>query len=309
MNVQPLIQLGQQLSGLAWVQGPGGNLSVKNSQTLAVKASGTRLGDLHAPDALARVPMQQAQAALAGDPAARVALFQHTPRPSLETWLHALPGRYIVHTHPLGVLLLACTRLPAPAGVADVPAALPGRELALALLAAGDVDAWLLRNHGLVVRAGSARQALQRTRALDRACRAALGVTQHAAPRLPAIAAQAIPGGVIAPLPPQPPGRPSYLFPDAAVLGAQTSVAQLTIAAATAKLALDPRPGVLATPAGERWAVARHAAQLRDVVEVVTAHDWLLDQLGAQAVALPPAMTAAILAMPAERFRQLGSAG
>ena len=123
------------------------------------------------------------------------------------------------------------------------------------------------------------------------------------------IDAHAIPGGVIAPLPPQHPERPRYLFPDAAVLGAQTSVARLTIAAAAAKLALDPRPGVLATPTGERWAVARHAAQLRDVVEVVTAHDWLLEQLGAQAVALPLAMTAAILAMPAERFRQLGNAG
>ena len=305
MNVRPLIRVGHALAGLAWVQGPGGNLSVKDGQTLAIKASGTRLADVHAPGALAFVPVAQARAALAGDAQASTALFQHQPRPSLETWLHALPGRYIVHTHPLGVLLLACSRLAAPPDVADIAAALPGRELAMAMLAAGDVDAWLLRNHGLVVRAPAAAQALRRTRAIDAACRKMFGVRPSDLPRLPVFRPRPVSGGLVAALPPQTPAPPHYLFPDAAVLTAQTVVTALSDRAAADKLALDPRPGVLVTPTGERWAIARNPVQLQDVLEVATAHDWLLLRLGAQAVALPDAMTTAILEMPAERFRQL----
>ncbi len=304
MNLQPLIALGQQLSGLAWVQGPGGNLSVKNAQMLVVKASGTRLGDLHAPNALALVPMALAQTALAGDERAEKALFNITPRPSLETWLHALPGRYVVHTHPLGVLLWACSARKALPDVADIGAALPGRDLALALLAHSAADAWLLRNHGLVVRASSARQALQMTRQIDAVCRRAFGVRAGDLPVLPPVVAQPVPGGFIADISPQHASEARYLFPDAAVLAAQTSVAELTLEAAGAKLVADARPGVLVTPLGSRWAVARTETQLRDVVEVVTAHDWLLARLGNGAVPLPDSMTAAILAMPAERFRQ-----
>lgn len=308
MNVRPLIQLGEALSGLAWVQGPGGNLSVKDATTLVVKASGTRLGEMAAAGALARVPMGQANAALTGDPEAMTAIFQHTPRPSLETWLHALPGRYIAHTHPLGVLLVACSRSAPPPGMADVPAALPGRDLALALQGAGAVDAWLLRNHGLVVRASSARAALQQTRRLDAACRARFAVQPRDLPRLPVLAPRDVKGGVVMAIHGLAEATARYLFPDAAVLAAQTAVAELSEATAAAKLADDPRPGLLVAPDGQRWAVARHVGQLRDVLEVVTAHDWLLQRLGDDAVALPAAMTAAILDMPAERFRQLGVA-
>jgi hypothetical protein len=248
--------------------------------------------------------METATAALRGDARASEALFARTPRPSLETWLHALPGRYVAHTHPLGVLLWACSRRGALAGVADVAAALPGRDLALALMAEATADAWLLRNHGLVVRAANAARALRRTREIDAQCRLACGVGARDVPRLPLFRPKAVPGGWITALPLQRSTVAQYLFPDAAVLAAQTPVSGLTDEAAAAKLAADPRPGVLVTPTGARCAVARTAKQLRDVVEVVTAHDWLIARLGKDAVPLPETMTRAILDMPAERFRQ-----
>jgi ribulose-5-phosphate 4-epimerase/fuculose-1-phosphate aldolase len=308
VNLTQLMHVAHALSGVAWVQGPGGNVSQKDAQSLAVKASGTRLSELRR-ESLAFVPLSQARAALDGDTDAAANLFQHTPRPSLEIWLHALPGRYIVHTHPLGVLLLACTELKSLPNLADVPAALPGRDVALAMRAAGAVDAWLLRNHGLVVRAESAEQALRRTREIDAACRAVFDVSALDQPWLAPMQTQIVEGGVIALLDARKPLTPRYLFPDAAVLAAQTPVAALSSAIAAAKLLADPRPGLLVTPHGERWAVARNVRQLQDVVEVTSAHDWLLDHLGDRAIALPQAMTEAILDMPAERFRQLEATG
>ena len=41
-----LTRIGQELGGPEWVQGPGGNVSVKEGDMLHVKASGKRLRDM-----------------------------------------------------------------------------------------------------------------------------------------------------------------------------------------------------------------------------------------------------------------------
>ena len=302
-----LARVGRALGGLAWVQGPGGNVSVKDRGALHVKASGTRLADLGAPGTLATVPLALADRALGGDATAAEALFARTPRPSLETWFHALPGRYVVHTHPLAVLLVACADMRLPDGVADIAPSLPGRDVALAMQAAGDVDAWILRSHGLVVRAASAVEALRLSRAIARSCLRLADVAARQLPTLPPMHVGRAPGGLWMALPPRPfVPSPVYLFPDAAVLAAVRPVAVADADAVTTTLAADPRPGVLHTPDGSRLAFARTAPQLRDVVEVATAHDWLRDMLGTAARPLPPAMVHAIVDMPAEKFRQTG---
>lgn len=306
MDLKPLVALGHTLAGLRWVQGPGGNLSLKEAGMLAVKASGARLGHLDEPEALAFVPLQLAEQALAGDVDAETTLFALHPRPSMETWLHALPGQFVAHTHPLGVLLVACSRAPGPGGMADVPAALPGRELALQMRAMGEMDVWLLRNHGLCVMAPTAEVALERTLAADKLCREQMCVNAEEVPQLYEMHVQTLDNGVACPLPNRTEPHPRYLFPDVAVLATETPVVALDVETAREKLQRDPRPGVLATHDRQRWAVARNLKQLRDVVEVVTASDWLLRHLGERALPLPPHMVEAIVQMPAEKFRQLG---
>lgn len=303
MSLQALQALAANLCELDWVQGPGGNLSVKVGDTLHVKASGVRLRDMASPLAVCAVPLQVAEAALAGDAAAGIDLFARTPRPSLETWLHALPGRYVVHTHPVGVLALACTAAALPAGTVDVAPALPGRELALVMQQA-PAAVWVLRNHGLCVRAETAAKAEALTRTIDADCRRRAGIAPGAGPTPPTVTARALGGAVIgqwrAPRLP-----PTYLFPDAAVLNRLDLVADLTDARIVQAFAEDPRPRLLVDPDGHYAAIARTSQQLRDMTEVFTVHAWLHSLLGSDAVPLADDLVAHILDMPAERYRQL----
>ncbi len=168
------------------VQGPGGNVSVKDGPDLVIKASGYRFGELSATAGLTRVDLAGLRRTLA-DPAAwggpdaeaRYAALlaaarrdPEAPRPSLEAGFHALlPERFVLHTHSL-CGLLAATLPPATPAVADlltataqsgvtlhaVAAALPGlrlteavrRGLAAARPPSGTPALWLLRNHGVI---------------------------------------------------------------------------------------------------------------------------------------------------------------
>ena len=109
-----------------WVQGGGGNTSVKTAggRRMYVKASGTALRELAENrgyrlvdvDRCAAIAADQSLAALeATEREAKVverlhdACLDHLPgRPSVETSLHALLGRCVIHTHPSVVNGLLC---------------------------------------------------------------------------------------------------------------------------------------------------------------------------------------------------------
>jgi len=158
----------------AWVQGAGGNTSIKQDGILWIKASGLWL--MHAREQEIMVPV--ALDALLGaleraDPLAEQA--QHfvcedlNPsglRPSIETTVHALmPQKVVVHVHCVETIALAVAensesliheRL---AGFrhAFVPYIRPGLPLARAIAASlgENTDVVVLGNHGLVVAAGT----------------------------------------------------------------------------------------------------------------------------------------------------------
>ena len=316
-----LATMGAALGGARWVQGPGGNVSVKtDGGELWVKASGARLADVAAPDGHARVLLATAAAAAAGDPAAEEALFAGRPRPSLETYFHALGGRVVAHTHAAGVLLMACSRGVDNPGfaraVVEVPYVRPGRGVALALRAAGadapGEGAFVLRSHGLVAFAADADRAVALTLRADELARAPFGrlePVESAVERyLSHGDARAAAGGFAQPVPARPDAAAArYLFPDAAVCASVDLVPSLAdpAGAAAAALARSTRARVLTTADGQRLCVAARARALRESIEVLAAHDWLQDALAARGAAayLADDEPAAIVDMPAEQYR------
>lgn len=100
--------------------------------------------------------------------------FLEGTRPSIETFLHSVSGRYTLHTHPIVVNALACRK-----GGMDVlkslfpeslsvPYATPGVELAKAYFQAykangKPVRTVFLQNHGLLVSGDTAREVIQTT--------------------------------------------------------------------------------------------------------------------------------------------------
>ena len=170
-----LTRIGQELGGPDWVQGPGGNVSVKEGDMLHVKASGKRLRDMGKPGSIATVPLADARAALEGDKEAEARTFARTPRPSLETYFHAIGAKVVIHTHAVGAMLVACSGAKRPSGVVEVPYERPGRGLGVRVaeaLGGAREGTVLLASHGLVVYGETTEGAIARTREIDAAFRA-----------------------------------------------------------------------------------------------------------------------------------------
>ena len=181
------------------VQAGGGNTSVKTDRgTMYIKASGTTLGgmseeagwvelDLEAVLAVVRDDSLNGMEAHARE-AALVARLERTrvsgpgERPSVETVVHALLGRVVIHTHPIAVNALGCTDdgeqllKDCLDGSADrflwLPYCDPGYPLSrmirekLAAMGATTPEtipfALVQQNHGLFVHAESAKEAIAR---------------------------------------------------------------------------------------------------------------------------------------------------
>lgn len=166
------------------VQAGGGNTSVKDGpERMYIKASGYQLTEV-----------TEAQGFSVVDPGVIADFFRTTPleritkadeerlltdsliagkRPSIETFLHAITGEFTIHSHSLPVTVLAAREGGAERLGAIVPEALlvpyatPGIELAKAFVSAwkerggGEpVRAAFFRNHGLLVSAGTAEEAI-----------------------------------------------------------------------------------------------------------------------------------------------------
>lgn len=310
--------LGEALGGPEWVQGPGGNVSVKVGEVLAVKASGKRLRDLGQPGSHAEVPLALARAALEGDAEADRETFARTPRPSLETYFHALGGRVVAHTHSIGAMLVACSRAPRPQGLLSVPYERPGRMLGVRVaeaLAGARTGAVLMESHGLVVYAESVDEAVSRSRELDRTFRESIDVPLSSFAERVSAPYEVVPvdekGAVLTALPPRTPanGPARYLTPDAVVYASVSRVVSLdeanTLSLAREALAAFGRPVVLVADDGRRVQCARNADELAQAREVALAHDYVEDALRARAdaVYLPDDEPARVVGMPSEQYR------
>lgn len=168
------------------VQAGGGNSAYKISRKrMVIKASGYLLADVNADRGYAVVdPQVIRNAFLSGADLEGMSkadakkilaqAFIEGERPSIETFLHVVSGRYSLHTHPIVVNILTCR-----AGGMDtlqemfpealmVPYATPGVELAKVYFKqyqqhGKDISVVFLQNHGLLVSAETADEAMEKT--------------------------------------------------------------------------------------------------------------------------------------------------
>ncbi|MCU0902112.1 MAG: class II aldolase/adducin family protein [Cypionkella sp.] len=148
------------------VQGPGGNTSLKDGDTLWIKASGTELADAMTADIFVAVDRKAALAealGLSGDGSCKATVLDPARglRPSIETTFHAaLDWPVVAHTHSIATLAhgVALEGTAAAAGkLADLPFAVvpyakPGLPLTREILqrAQPETRIFLLENHGLI---------------------------------------------------------------------------------------------------------------------------------------------------------------
>lgn len=175
-NLHDIARIAQTIGNRPeYVQGGGGNVSLKfGTDTMAVKASGFRLGDLRADHGFVAITYPAVRAFYDTTPAAQTLpelirsndnlvtnSIQGTTahRPSIETGFHAILGPCVVHTHSVYANILTCSAEgPAimqklfPTAV-FVPFETPGVTLTYAIkqaLANRSVDIIFLKNHGVI---------------------------------------------------------------------------------------------------------------------------------------------------------------
>lgn len=122
MSTRPLIALCRNVArrGPLWVQGQGGNLSMKQGGAIFIKASGVRLEHIRPEDGLVRLNINSLRRQLsrvrgAGNKAEeayahilRSSVGKESRRPSMEAGIHvALSRRFVIHFHSLPALLMS----------------------------------------------------------------------------------------------------------------------------------------------------------------------------------------------------------
>ncbi len=171
------------------VQGPGGNISIKDGATMWVKSSGTWLAEaqkkmVFVPTNLPRLKADL-KAGVEKNPK-EYALDAAAAAPSMETYFHAaLPHTCVVHCHAIAVLRYAVqkkgktllTELLQGENWAWVEYETPGFTLAQAVRAHSGADIYILANHGIIVGGDTIADA---EKTLQRLCQK-LGVVERIA--------------------------------------------------------------------------------------------------------------------------------
>lgn len=189
------------------VQAGGGNSAFKiTPDRMAIKASGFQLADVTETTGYAIVNPQVVRDAflncenlecMTEEESKKIlsAAFVEGARPSIETFLHSISGRYSLHTHPIVVNALAC-RTNGEAVIKElfpdaliVPYATPGVSLAKAYfmeykayrkLHDSEPRYVFLMNHGLLVSADSAEEVIALTEEVTKRIETYLGVDYSA---------------------------------------------------------------------------------------------------------------------------------
>jgi len=156
-----------------WIQGPGGNISVKDESTnrIIVKKSGALVS---APNNGLVCDLAAIRQALAtGNEDVSHTVLEGTGKPSIEAFLHAFPSRIIVHTHPYPLMTALCNNGPIEIpnmNSKTVEYYKPGIPLAqtMSLVYAADTQVYFLRNHGVVIMGDSVTELLETMTAIAR---------------------------------------------------------------------------------------------------------------------------------------------
>ena len=154
-------------SNLSLVQGPGGNVSIKENGVLWIKASGKRMSEALGEDIFVSLDLADAaELSLIDDSSKMMEAVRPGSipglRPSIETAMHAIiPSRVVSHVHSVGSVAVGILKDPSSyieavsdfAPIAKIPYVRPGAPLARAILEVLEPHhkGLLLGNHGLTV--------------------------------------------------------------------------------------------------------------------------------------------------------------
>lgn len=151
-----------------WVQGPGGNCSIKEDNRLLVKRSGALIADTTEEKGWVLCDSRRINEALvAGEEDISSCVMEGSGKPSIEAFLHTFPSRIIVHLHPAPLMNLLCSDSIESLHYEEIPNRIipyckPGIPLTHALQKVYDpsIPLYFLKNHGVILMANTVAEIL-----------------------------------------------------------------------------------------------------------------------------------------------------
>ncbi len=199
-------------SRVDWIQAGGGNTSIKlDDRQMAVKSSGVHLSDVSETTGYSLIDYPALAHGMRSGAPVDLESATMTPdrRPSIETFMHAILGKVVLHTHPTAVIALASRsdwrdilRQVVPEAIL-IPYITPGLALGMAILPHAHEQVIILENHGLIVSGNDADTVLAQTESVISRAAAALGIDQRVQATAQALTRLLMPLGmpVVMPLP------------------------------------------------------------------------------------------------------------
>ena len=165
-----------------YVQGGGGNVSLKQDHVIFVKSSGTRLIDATASSGFVVMDIDMARDCISNGEALDSTVTQLSPpgRPSIEAPLHIMcAGEYVAHVHSVGAVALGltanCESVSSGNGWVAVDYVEPGEPLLADLSANSEFfsskGSAILKNHGLLIWSSHLDECIAGVKEVESFCR------------------------------------------------------------------------------------------------------------------------------------------
>jgi ribulose-5-phosphate 4-epimerase/fuculose-1-phosphate aldolase len=192
-----------------WVQGPGGNTSVKDNGIMAIKASGMRFEEIDTKIGISLVELPKIinflNESFSGNKIQNETELLNiveesrmntefdvlSPKPSMETGFHAVLKKYVVHTHSVWSNLINCCNEPVIKQkindncnfkLSFVPFCTPGFELSKKIQSIykehPQTEVFLLQNHGVIAHADNMESVFYLLSELDDQIKAILNIEE-----------------------------------------------------------------------------------------------------------------------------------
>lgn len=150
------------------IQGPGGNISVKQDDLLFIKSSGSILGNMSYDNGYCMVDNNKCIKMVESNiDKIKTAKVYGYKTPSMETYFHSFMKKYCVHLHFTLSNVIFCKEIPDELTGFDIPYKIidyftPGLELAHQIYKKYDdkCDIYFLRNHGVIITSDNMNQVI-----------------------------------------------------------------------------------------------------------------------------------------------------
>ena len=156
-----------------WIQGPGGNFSIKNNNNILIKRSGTLVSSVTQDNNWILCDIEKIkECILMRNEDAISSVIKGNGKPSIEVFLHCISSKFVLHFHPTPLLGLLCSDLINNYSKLDtynckiIEYYKPGLELAKHIINTS-YDIYFLKNHGVIVHGDTLEQIIKKMKVIS----------------------------------------------------------------------------------------------------------------------------------------------